>query len=478
MHFISLQSLRPDGKRIVSGSGDQVKIWDVATGAEVMNLRGAERGVSCLAFSPEGKYIVSAGPDIMIWDAESGTRLLSLRGHVGTVPAIAFSPDGTKIISGGMDKMIKAWNVATGTELKTLKGHRGGVRSVAVSSDGKRIASASDDGEIKMWDLSTGAEVMSILTHQRWTPGVSVAFSPDGKRIASAPSRYGIVKVWDTATGVELMTLSGHRGGGRSVVFGPGGNRIITGSDDGTVKVWDAERGVELMTLNANIPILSVAFSPDGKSIAASASAQVILWESEVPAGGYGPRKNGEVARKIVDELYDKLGYYCEIINKLQADKTLDEPLRKLALQIADSRKWWDAETFNDESWEVVSSPDKDAEDYKLAIEKAAKATRMEPNDCGMLNTLGIAQYRLGAYQDALMTLSRADKMRTDANQPSTVEDWAFIAMSLHKLGRVDEAKVSLERLGTFLQEERFLDYEEAKAFLGEAERLIEGEKQ
>jgi tetratricopeptide (TPR) repeat protein len=274
------------------------------------------------------------------------------------------------------------------------------------------------------------------------------------------------------------MTLSGHRGGGRSVVFGPGGNRIITGSDDGTVKVWDAERGVELMTLNANIPILSVAFSPDGKSIAASASAQVILWESEVPAGGYGPRKNGEVARKIVDELYDKLGYYCEIINKLQADKTLDEPLRKLALQIADSRKWWDAETFNDESWEVVSSPDKDAEDYKLAMEKAAKATRMEPNDCGMLNTLGIAQYRLGAYQDALMTLSRADKMRTDANQPSTVEDWAFIAMSLHKLGRVDEAKVSLERLGTFLQEERFLDYEEAKAFLGEAEKLIEGEKQ
>ena len=204
----------------------------------------------------------------------------------------------------------------------------------------------------------------------------------------------------------------------------------------------------------------------------------VVLWETAAPDGRYQPGINSEAARKVVDELHQKHGFYYQVIDKLQADKALDEPVRKLALQIANSRKWQDAQKLNDESWDVVRSSTGEPNAYKEALNKAEKAVSLEPNSPNGLNTLGVAQYRVGAYQDALTTLSRADKMRTDANEPSAPEDLAFVAMSLHKLGRADEAKAALKRLRALCKEERFAEDQEAQAFLTEAEQLITGEKQ
>src|SRR5262249_5414105 len=92
-----------------------------------------------------------------------------------------------------------------------------------------------------------------------------VAFSPDGKRIASG--RDG-VKVWDAQTGQELLTLKGHTEGVSSVAFSPDGSRIASGSHDQTVKVWDARKSQHLLTLkgHANV-VTSVAFSPDGNQV-------------------------------------------------------------------------------------------------------------------------------------------------------------------------------------------------------------------
>ncbi|MHC4681956.1 MAG: WD40 repeat domain-containing protein, partial [Planctomycetota bacterium] len=127
-----------------------------------------------------------------------------------------------------------------------------------------------------------------------------------------------------------------------AIAFSPDGKRIVSSSNDNTIKVWDSATGTELMTLR----VVSywpnpIAFSPDGKTIAAGTYGNGIrLWESTTPAGGYEPRWNAEATRKVVDELYEEYGFYYKVIDKLKADKKLDESVRKMALQITNTRLW------------------------------------------------------------------------------------------------------------------------------------------
>ena len=470
----------PDSKRIVSGNLDAtVKLWDAATGAEPMTLRGHDILVCDASFSPDGKRIVSAGGDntVKVWDSATGAELMTLRGHDFWVGCASFSPDGRRIVSSSKDSTVRVWDASTGEELMTLRGHKEGVRCVTFSPDGKRIVSGSEDKTIKIWDATTGAELMTLRGHGKkvW----SVAFSPDGKRIVSGSFDETVVKVWDAANGAEVMTLRGHSRFVDSVAFSPDGRRIVSGSWDGTVKLWDAATGTELMTLRVvgNWPS-SIAFSPDGKTIAAGIYDNSIkLWESTTPAGGYEPRSNAEAVRKVVDELYKETGFYSEVIDKLKADKTLAEPVRKVALQIANSRLWEDARKLKEESWEVVRSPGGQIEAYRLALGKAEMANRLEPNDRSILLNLGMAQYRVGQYQDALNTLTRVEKMFK--NQPISAK-LTFIgkAMASHKLGQYEHAEVALQQLRDLRKDERFAEDEEVQAFLTEAEKLLAGEEQ
>ena len=145
---------------------------------------------------------------------------------------------------------------------------------MAFSPDGKRIASGSDDKLVKVWDVQTGQQTLSLKGHTGYV--WSVAFSPDGKRIASA-SYDQTVKVWDTHTGQEVLTLKGHTDFVSSVAFSPDGKRIASGSADQTVKVWDAHTGELALTLKEHTgPVFSVAFSPDGKRIASASGDKTV----------------------------------------------------------------------------------------------------------------------------------------------------------------------------------------------------------
>src|SRR5207249_4526695 len=114
------------------------------------------------------------------------------------------------------------------------------VESVAFSPDGKRLASGSYDQTVKVWDAATGQETLTHKGHTGWVS--SVAFSPDGKRLASA-SVDGTVKVWEAARGRGTLTLKGHTGWVSSVCFSPDGQRLASASMDDTVRVWDASSG-------------------------------------------------------------------------------------------------------------------------------------------------------------------------------------------------------------------------------------------
>ena len=161
----------------------------------------------------------------------------------------------------------------------TLTGHRYLVVSVAWSPDGRRLATASEDKTAKLWDPATG-KLFLTLKH---SDGVSsVAWRPDGKRLATASDDKTAI-IWDAETGRELLKLGGSGGKLSSVAWRHDGKRLATASDDKTAIIWDAETGRKLLTLTGHAgSVSSVAWSPDGKRLAtASDDKMAIIWDAE-----------------------------------------------------------------------------------------------------------------------------------------------------------------------------------------------------
>ena len=280
----------PDGRRLASASADQtVKVWDAATGKDLLTLRGHTWEVYGVAYSPDGRRLASASRDRTVkdWDAASGQECLTFRGHTDPVFGVAYSPDGRQLASASAGKTVKVWDAASGQELLTLKGHMDYVYCVAYSPDGQRLASASLDQTVKVWDAATGRECLNLKGHTNGIP--SVAYSPDGRRLASA-SHDQTVKVWDAATGQECLTLKGHTyevhepglWGVQHVAYSPDGRRLASAGGDRLVKVWDAATGQEGLTLKGHMGrVHYLAYSPDGRRLASASCDQTVkVWDA------------------------------------------------------------------------------------------------------------------------------------------------------------------------------------------------------
>jgi len=289
----------PDGRRIVTGSLDKTaKVWEAASGRELLTLKGHGHVVSSVAFSPDGQRLVTGSWDTTakVWEAASGRELLTLTGHRGPVWSVAFSPDSQRLVTGSWDQTARVWEAASGRELLTvnLKGH--GSWLVACSPDGQRLVTNNEDQTATVWDSASGKELLTLKGHKKEV--TFAAFSPDGHRIVTG-SEDGTAKVWEAASGRELLTLKGHGSPVSSVAFSPDGQRIVTGSWDQTARVWEAASGRELLTLKGHGDMVrSVAFSPDGQRIVigsedntakvweAATPQQVAAWQAEEQAAG------------------------------------------------------------------------------------------------------------------------------------------------------------------------------------------------
>jgi WD40 repeat protein len=209
----------PDGKMLLStGSGQDVRLWDTATGKEVRRLRAPVRA---MALSPDGAFVAASCDEggkctFRLWETATGKPHPWPAKHVGWVNALAFSPDSKTLATAEQDRVIRLWDVGTGKLVGRLQGKQLGVLSVAFSPDGKWLLSGAKDRTICLWKVATG-EVAHFLRTK--SPISAVAFSPDGNTFASAGGD-GVV-LWETATGERLRQFAGHRGPVYCVAFAP-----------------------------------------------------------------------------------------------------------------------------------------------------------------------------------------------------------------------------------------------------------------
>jgi WD40 repeat protein len=205
-----------------------VYLWESAAGRLIRTLPGN----TSLAFSPAGDQLACGsgdGNEVRIWDVATGKEWFALRGHTGTVRGLGWSRDGRRILTASVDKTVAIWNAREGRKLLTYAEHIGTVSDAAFSPDGRRVASASEDETVRIWDAESGRTLHVLREHNNGV--TSVAWSPDGKRLVSCcPNGLNRIIFWDPVTGEPVLSFDDTSGFPQGVVFSPDGRRLLSGS--------------------------------------------------------------------------------------------------------------------------------------------------------------------------------------------------------------------------------------------------------
>jgi len=283
-HKAPIKSLAwsPDGTRLVSGSEDKTAIiWNTATWEPVATMAGAHvRAIQAVAFTPDGKHILTAGdrtivqwtPEgirekvigsaiidiwsigvskdgryvaagtyenkVYLWDMEANTHR-TLLGHRKSVLAVAFAHNDSLLVSGSLDETINLWGIPGGKVLKTWNGYDGNIYCLAFAGNRDLFASATRDNVIRLWKTDKDKSIHTYTGHKQAV--MSVSLSADGKWMLTG-SKDNTVILWETATGNKIYTYTGFDGGVNAVVFSPDARMFAVASGDNKLRIFETAR--------------------------------------------------------------------------------------------------------------------------------------------------------------------------------------------------------------------------------------------
>jgi hypothetical protein len=288
------------------------------------------------------------------------------------------------------------------------------------------------------------------------------------------------VKLWDALTGQEILTLHGALALQPRVAFDRGGRRLAASGDAG-VTIWegvplDAELAEQRQA--ASLVQFLFAQSPNPEAVSARvrdyALSDAVRQQALTLVEPFWRNQVRQEAEKVVKALFNKPLFRSEVLALLRADPALTEPVRQGALALAD-RFVESPYYFNRASRAVAVRPGAEPAAYQLAERRAEIACNLMPFEGSYHTTLGMAQYRLGTYQEALTTLTHADELNQAAEGGSVPADLALLAMIRYQLRDKDQAQASLDQLRDTMQKANWARNGEAQGLLKEAEALLAG---
>lgn len=280
----------PDGRLLVSAKTG-IKVWDFQTRAELREIPTLG-DASSVDFAPNGWIVVANGARhaaVQFYDPFSGELKSEFPGACKLQCAHLTDHGETLVVAGhdhkndpSFDKTfdIVRWNINNRRMLKPLTGHTEEVGFVAFHPQHSLLASGNSEGEAILWELRTRKPILR-MTHRAKSWRI-VAFSPDGELLAVTGG--STIELWHCLELKRKKILRGHKGTVHGIRFAPRGSTLLSVSEDGCVKYWDAHAGQEVRTIDWQLgPLNNLAISPDGLTAAAGSSrGQILVWDLDL----------------------------------------------------------------------------------------------------------------------------------------------------------------------------------------------------